>query len=192
MFQTRQENEEVLYGEEPIIKVTSEDIHWLKNKAGQNERKRIRLCAHRNIEDSVHEMLIVHARDTYIRPHKHLGKSESFHVVEGMADVILFHDDGNINHVLRMGKYETGLIFYYRISDPVYHTLLIRSDVLVFHETTTGPFNRADINFAPWTPEEVNREGCAAFMAQLTSQSDAFLYTSKEDRHYVKSIQSLP
>jgi cupin fold WbuC family metalloprotein len=171
MLQTRQENEEVLYGEEPIIEITSNDIQWLKNKAGKNERKRIRLCAHRDIQDSVHEMLIIHTCDTYIRPHKHLGKSESFHIVEGMADVILFDDNGNVSYVLRMGKYETGMIFYYRISMPVYHTLLIRSDVLVFHETTSGPFNRADTIFAAWSPDEDDKEAYKAYISNLSSQT---------------------
>jgi len=171
MLQTRQENEEVLYGEEPIIKVTSNDIQWLKNKAGRNERKRIRLCAHRDIEDSVHEMIIIHTQDTYVRPHKHLGKSESFHIVEGRADVILFDDIGNVSHVIRMGKYETGLIFYYRISMPVYHTLLIHSDMLVFHETTSGPFNRTDTIFARWSPNEDDKEAYKAYMSNLTIQS---------------------
>jgi len=174
MFQTRQENEEVLYGEGPIIKVTSDDIHWLKNKAGQNERKRIRLCAHRNIEDSVHEMLIIHTRDTYIRPHKHLGKSESFHIVEGIADVILFDDLGNVSNLIKMGKYGTGLIFYYRISIPVYHTLLIHSDMLVFHETTSGPFNRVDTIFAAWTPDEDDKEKYKSYMSHLSSRADLY------------------
>ena len=170
-MQTRQENEEVLYSEEPIIKVTYNDVHWLKNEAGKNERKRIRLCAHRGIEDSVHEMLIIHARDTYIRPHKHIDKSESFHIVEGMADVVLFDDIGNASHVIRMGKYETGLFFYYRISMPVYHTLLIHSDILVFHETTSGPFSREDTIFAAWSPNEVDKEAYKAYMTNLTIQS---------------------
>jgi cupin fold WbuC family metalloprotein len=186
MLPTRQENNEVLYGEEPIIKVTSNDIQWLKNKAGQNERKRIRLCAHRGIDDLVHEMLIIHARDTFIRPHKHLGKPESFHIVEGMADVILFDDDGCVNHVIRMGKYETGLVFYYRISMPVYHTLLIHSDVLVFHEITSGPFNHKDAVFAPWAPDEDDKEAHQSYLSYLSSQADSYRIQSREMKNFEK------
>lgn len=125
------------------------------------------MCTHRNTEDLLHEMFIVHARDTYIRPHKHLGKPESFHVIEGTVDVIVFEEDGSVRAVIKMGEYLSGRPFYYRISDPLYHTLIIRSDVLVFHETTSGPFNRADTIFAPWAPEENNPAACGVFMGKL-------------------------
>jgi len=178
MLKTRQENEEVLYGEEPIIKIASDDTQWLKNKASQNERQRVRLCAHRSIGDSVHEMIIIHTRDTYVRPHKHLGKSESFHIIEGIVDVILFDDTGSVIHVLKMGKYETGMIFYYRISEPIYHTLLIQSDILVFHETTAGPLNREDTIFADWSPDAADKEACKSYV----------LHLSKQAAHHTQSI----
>jgi cupin fold WbuC family metalloprotein len=166
-----QENPEVIYGKEMVIKVAFDDTKWLKDKAGQNERKRIRLCAHGSIDDAVHEMIIVHARGTYVRPHKHLGKSESFHIIEGKADVVLFDDIGNIIDVIKMGNYETGMIYFYRISNPVFHTLLIHSEVLVFHETTSGPFDRSDTVFASWSPEEGKKKACAVFMSHLTRQT---------------------
>jgi hypothetical protein len=50
---------------------------------------------------------------------------------------------------------------------PLFHTLLIRSDVLVFHETTDGPFDRRDTAFAPWSPEDRDVEAANAFMSGL-------------------------
>jgi len=161
-------NEEVLYAEETIIKVGLKDIEFLKEMAKRNRRKRVRLCAHKNVKDKLHEMLIVHMKDTFVRPHKHLDKSESWHVIEGVVDVIIFNDDGNVNDVIKMGDYVSDQAFYYRISTALYHTLLIRTDVLVFHETTTGPFNRTDTVFAPWSPEENDTVGCALFMKKLS------------------------
>src|SRR4030042_3603215 len=140
----KQINEEVFIAEDRIVKAGYQDIEFFKVKSKNNQRKRIRLCAHRGIEDKVHEMLIVHTKDTYVRPHKHLNKSESFHIIEGSADVVVFDDDGNITEVIQMGDYSSGRKFYYRISDPYYHTLNITSQFLLFHETTKGPFRRAD------------------------------------------------
>lgn len=170
-MQIKKENEEVIYSCDPVIKMDAKDIYWLKNKSAQNERKRIRLCTHKSTEDSVHEMLIVHQRDTYVRPHKHLGKPESFHIIEGRADVVLFDDTGNMNNIIKMGQYGSGLVFYYRISTPVYHTLLIHSDILVFHETTSGPFNRSDTVFAAWSPVEEDKEACKSYMLHLSQQT---------------------
>lgn len=87
----RKESEEVFYTEDKIIQVNTSDICWLKNQAEGNLRKRSRLCTHLKKEALLHEMLIVHTRNTYIRPHKHLSKAESFHVIEGLVDVIIFN-----------------------------------------------------------------------------------------------------
>lgn len=115
-MRTKPFNSEVLYPDEPTVQVTHADVAWLKAQAAQNERRRIRLCAHKNIDDSLHEMLIVHTRDIYVRPHKHLNKSESFHVIEGQVDVILFSDDGKITDVIQMSDYASGCCFYYRMA----------------------------------------------------------------------------
>jgi cupin fold WbuC family metalloprotein len=141
-MKTRTESPEVLYAEDPIVTVDAGDIDAMKRAAEGNPRRRIRLCAHRSVDVPVHEMLIVHTSDTYVRPHKHLGKSESFHVIDGDVDVVIFSDDGRVADVIPMGPFQSGRRFFYRIADPLYHTLLIRSSVLVFHEATTGPFKR--------------------------------------------------
>lgn len=160
-------NEEVLVATGPIVKLSRADIQSLKERALRNSRQRIRICAHKNNQDRLHEMLIVHTKDAYVRPHKHLNKSESFHVIEGKVDVVIFEEGGNVAQVIRMGDYASGRRFYYRIEQPAFHTLLIRSDVLVFHETTNGPFRREDTVFAPWSPEEQDPTGQNDFMKRL-------------------------
>lgn len=166
-MQTKVFNQEVLYPDETIVQVDRQDIAWLKEQAAHNPRQRIRLCAHREVEDTLHEMLIIHARDTYVRPHKHPGKSESFHVIEGVVEIVIFDEAGNVTDVIPMGDYQSGRRFFYRISDPLYHTLLIRSDVLVFHETTNGPFKREGMIFASWAPEENDKTAVKTFIEQL-------------------------
>jgi cupin fold WbuC family metalloprotein len=163
----RAESAEVLYSEVELTTCSRADIGVLKEASARNARKRIRLCAHRSPADALHEMLIVHARGTYVRPHKHPGKTESTHIVEGTVDVVVFDDAGNIDDVIRMGDYGSGRVFYYRMSAPLFHTLIIRSDVLVFHEITNGPFDRSQTVFAPWAPEDSDDAGAARFMSAL-------------------------
>lgn len=146
------ESAEVLYAPKGIVVVDDAIIADLVTDAAKNPRRRIRLCAHSGVTDPLHEMFIVHERGCYVRPHKHFGKSESFHVVSGDVDVVVFDDSGNILNVIAMGPYGSQRPFFYRIAEPLFHTLLIRSDVLVFHETTSGPFKREQTLFAPWSP----------------------------------------
>lgn len=166
-MRTKVFNKEVLYSDESVVKVNYQDIKQLKEQAELNERKRIRLCTHKNIEDRIHEMLIIHTKDIYVRPHKHIDKSESFHVIEGVADVVIFDPAGKVTEVIQMGGYSSTHTFYVRISSSNYHMLIIRSDFLVFHETTNGPFRKTDTIFAPWAPDEDNISAQKKFMENL-------------------------
>ena len=163
-------NPEVLYTDSAITVVAGTDVGLFKHQSALNQRRRIRLCTHGTPQDRLHEMLIVHERRAYVRPHKHPGKSESTHIIEGLVDVVLFDDAGRIERILKMGDYASGRPFYLRIDDPVFHTLIIRSDVLVFHETTNGPFERKDTLFAPWAPPDDDPDGISAFIAGLDAQ----------------------
>jgi cupin fold WbuC family metalloprotein len=167
VVRAKAESAEVRYATDAIVLVDGADVERLKQDAAENARRRIRLCAHHGVDDRLHEMLIVHTSDTYVRPHKHLGKSESFHVIEGDVDVVIFDDDGGVREVIPMGAFASGRPFFYRIAEPVFHTLLIRSGVLVFHETTGGPFRRADTVFAPWAPEDGDAPAVSRFLANL-------------------------
>jgi cupin fold WbuC family metalloprotein len=173
-MRTRPFNREVLYPDETLVCVDHGDIAQLKQLAALNERRRIRLCTHHGVHDTVHEMLIVHASDSYVRPHKHLNRGESFHVLEGKAISVFFDDSGTISDVLQLGDYGSGSCFYYRMDEPVYHTLLIESSQFIFHETTNGPFDPAQTVFAPWSPPETDGEAVEAFIRELRSSVAQF------------------
>ena len=156
MIKIKAESDEVLYPDEDIVHLRPADLQELKILATMNIRHRVRLCAHRSSNDALHEMFIVHMRDCYVRPHKHLGKTESMAVLEGEVDVVLFNDDGAILQVISMGDSSSGKVCYQRLADPIYHTLLIRSEFLVFHEITEGPFLRESTVFPDWAPAETD------------------------------------
>ena len=62
---------------------------------------------------------------------------------------------------------------YYRINDPVYHCMLIRSPYVLFYEATLGPFVREDTQFATWSPEE-NSPDIHLFQKELGRKVDEF------------------
>lgn len=172
-------NQEVYFVSDPDAKVGRLDIEFLKGKAVDNARKRVRVCAHKTMGDAVHEMILVLARDAYVMPHKHLKKVESYHIIEGIADSILFDEDGNITAITRMGDYASGLMLYYRTAEPSYHTFLIRSDFLVFHETTNGPFERSETIPAPWAPHETDPGRVKEFLDRLGRAAERFRHEKR-------------
>jgi cupin fold WbuC family metalloprotein len=165
----RAESAEVLYTLDAVTKIGKDDIESLKSRALENVRERARLCAHQSTDDSVHEMLIVHTKGTYIPPHKHMGKSESFHIVEGRLDIVIFDNAGEVVEVVEMGEYASGATFFWRISESFYHSVIPRTDIVVFHETTKGPFTREDFIHAPWAPKEDDQAAVRRYMSHLES-----------------------
>lgn len=160
-------NDEVFYTCDGITKISNSEIEFLKNNASGNRRKRVRLCCHRDTENLVHEMLVVLAKGTYIRPHKHLNKSESFHIIAGNLKVIIFEDSGGISEVIPMGDYSSTYVFYYRLSEDFFHTVIPVSEFVVFHESTQGPFRAKDTLFASWAPGDDEYEAQVSYMKIL-------------------------
>jgi len=163
-------NEEVIYSCEPVIKIMSEDIKLLKEMASRNKRRRIRLCTHRDIKEKVHEMLIVHPEKAYVQPHKHLKKSESFHLIEGNLLVVIFDSKGTILETIRMGDYQSKHVFYYRLQGELFHMVIPLSNFVVFHEVTSGPFQREDTVLAPWAPKDDEFEAQSTYLNKLYYQ----------------------
>ncbi len=153
MATLRAENVDVFYVEDAVPLVGRADMKKLIAKAHASPRQRSRICVHRGAQDKIQEMLIVLAKGTYVRPHKHPGKTESYHVIDGTADLAIFGDSGRLEEVIPMGKEASGLMFYCRVPTEKYHAFLVTSDVFVFHETTNGPFDQDHNLWASWYPD---------------------------------------
>lgn len=151
----------------PFFRFGPEEVRFLEEVVASTGKGRARICAHRTPEDPLHEMLILISAGSYVRPHRHLGKSESHHVVRGEADVVFFDDEGRLTSVERVGSPGSGRAFYYRISEPVFHSLIVRGDAYVVHETTNGPFVPGDADVAPWAPDEGDADAAADYLLAL-------------------------
>ncbi len=175
----RKVNDEVFIAEDAIVRLGDEEIVFLKKQARISPRKRARICAHKTNDDALHEMMIVISADSYIHPHRHVGKSESFHIVEGEVDVAVFDDTGTLSEVIQLGAPASGRCFYYRLSESAFHTLLIRSDYLIVHEVTNGPFDRERTVLATFAPTEDREEEARAYMQRVSAQVAQYLQGMK-------------
>jgi cupin fold WbuC family metalloprotein len=162
--------------EGPVAAIGQEEIDFLRSAVAASPRGRVRINAHPDGEDLLHEMFIAIRPDSYIRPHKHPGKSEAFHLIHGSVDIVVFDDAGEIREIVPMAANEPGRAFYYRLSEPLFHTLVIRSDLLVVHEITNGPFRQGGAIFAPFAPEEGDK-AAAGYQAELMARVSALAPT---------------
>ena len=163
--------DEVFHATTASVDLDLMDLGNLVSLAEGVGRERLRFCAHRSRDDFLHEMFIVHPRGAYVRPHKHIGKSESTLILEGEIDYFEFDLDGKINQVTRMGDLHSRKSFYKRIGESTYHSFLIRSERVVFLEVTQGPFQKSDTFLAPWSPAEEKVEDARAFLKNLEKRS---------------------
>ncbi|MET4419013.1 WbuC family cupin fold metalloprotein [Bradyrhizobium sp. RT3a] len=162
-----QKSPEVFLAEGPIAAVGQAEINTLKAAVQASPKRRARINAHPDGEDALHEMIIAIDASSYIRPHKHPGKSEAFHIVEGEVDIVVFNDNGEIDRVVELAAPGGRRPFYYRMSHAFFHTLIIRSDLLVVHEITNGPFHPSATVFADFAPDDRETDKAEAYQTEL-------------------------
>jgi len=166
-------NPEVYHSKENFFSLSKEDINKLINLAKKTSRNRVRFCSHSSDQDLLHEMFIVHPKGAYVRPHKHIDKIESMLVIDGEVDYITFDNNGNIENVIKMGVVESKKPFYQTIRKDKFHSLIIKSEWLVFLEITNGPFDKKDTIFADWCPLDSEEIKINKFMSRIIKTIDS-------------------
>lgn len=162
----------VFVGGEGAAEVGAELLELLRREAPLAPRKRVRFNAHAGADSPIQEMIIALAFGSYIAPHWHRGKTESYHLVEGEVSIVLFEDDGELQQVVRLGASKDRILFY-RNDQLLYHCLVVESDVAILHETTCGPFIPRQTVFADWAPSTEGRDA-EEYLAKLRRRIQAF------------------
>jgi cupin fold WbuC family metalloprotein len=152
-----------------ITEITREQLEHLKQAAMQAPLKRARFCLHHSHDDKIQEMVIAFCRESYVRPHRHIDKSESFHVIEGELEVVFFDDGGQVTRRIKMGPFGSGHTFLYRLSSDLWHTVVPLSEFVIIHETTTGAFVKGETEFPNWAPDDADADGVRAFLARIAT-----------------------
>jgi cupin fold WbuC family metalloprotein len=155
-------------------RLAGSDLETITISARLTDRKRSRICCHDGPSSSPQEMIICLARGTYIRPHRHHKGAESGLCLRGTADAVFFDEGGTIVDVWRTGPEQSGYPFFYRIDEPIFHCLLVRTEEFVFHEVSTGPFRRDNTEFAGWSPDENDTREVDNWMLTLQKAIDEF------------------
>ena len=140
----------VIRNTQDTIYIDKKKLEELKILAQNDPNKRARICLHKDDGEMIQEMIIAFCKDSYIRPHRHIDKSESYHIIEGRIEIIFYNDNGiEIDKVVLSDKIDEHP-FFFRISNSAWHTVVPKSDFVIIHEVTKGPFNKNSSEFADW------------------------------------------
>ena len=150
-----------------IIEVTHADLEKLPALAAASPAKRSRICLHQSDGDLLQQMVIYLMAESYCAPHKHSTKAESFQIIRGELDVLIFSDDGRLERIVALGDPSTGKPFLYRLAPGIYHTVFCHQGSVLFHEITEGPFDPSRKEPAPFGPPESDREAGLEYLRNL-------------------------
>ena len=113
---------------------TIKELKLLSKRLG---KKNIRICLHNHRDSNLHNMINLIYRKGDNNPHKHIHKSESYHIIEGQMIITLFDDRGIIMDEYLLNENET---FLFRVGRDTFHSTVPKSEYVIFHETRPGPF----------------------------------------------------
>ncbi|MDR2563317.1 MAG: WbuC family cupin fold metalloprotein [Prevotellaceae bacterium] len=123
-------------------------------EAKVNERLRKNFNLHNDYSDPVNRLLNAMEPGTYIRPHRHADppKNETFIVLRGALDILIFDDLGSI--ILRQTLSPESGNYGMDIPAGIWHGMIVLLHDTVVYETKTGPyFPLTDKDFASWSPD---------------------------------------
>ncbi len=89
---------------------------------------------------------------------------------------MLFGNDGKIQCLVDLSA-NGSQVLYYRVAAPTLHTVVLRAQLAVFHETTNGPFIPSDVDFPIWSPDERDSIGASAFLDNLLKDVGEFRWS---------------
>ncbi len=154
-------------------------IEWLKSKALASPTRRARICLHETSDEIVQEMIIAVHKTSFVPPHYHPYKEETFNVMEGKASMLIFSADGKITE-----KYELSALtsleqksadsYFYRVKRNTIHGLVLKTEWLIFHEVTSGPYRSDGIKIPDWAPKDKNIDEHCSWYINLLKNDENF------------------
>lgn len=106
------------------------------------KKNNIRLCLHSSKRNNLHSMLVLlYKKNNIDVPHKHLKKSEVYQIILGKIKITLFLKKSKKYIILDKNN---PII---KIPNNIFHLVQSISNISIFHETRTGPFEIDDTKF---------------------------------------------
>jgi cupin fold WbuC family metalloprotein len=152
-------------------------VPTLDAAARRSPLRRSRLCLHTDPGDAIQEMLILMLADSVVFPHGQVGNSKSYHLIEGRMTVVFMTDDGDIHSCLDLAAAGGDAPSLFRLNGKLWHSVICRSERVVYHEVTGGPFVPTAPGVPSWLPED--EESKVAHHRTLLQRAGAWMAKSE-------------
>lgn len=148
-----------------VVRIDLEIVKQLRELSAKNGKCNARICLHISPTANFHEMIILEYGGYYYRPHKHLTKGESCHIIEGEVAFLIFNDNGAVEASNIMSK-ERNLIS--RVGINRWHTVIPITEYAIYHESKPGPYiGQGDSVYPDWAPDGSDSMEAQKYIEQL-------------------------
>lgn len=148
--------------------ITEELLNETTLKAKASDRLRMNHNLHTSMDASVHRLLNALEPGTYIVPHRHLDKEETYLILRGSLLAFLFDDNGNVTDkvLLSQASGNYGL----EIPPGTWHTIIALESGTMIFEVKSGPYTPLQPEeIAEWAPMPSDTAKVAAYMKSIAA-----------------------
>ena len=154
----------VYFSETDEPRIDDSSLSELEALAIASARGRARFCLHQDHEDTLQQMVIALRANAYIQPHRQLDKIKSYVVLRGEIKVGFFGEDGRIEEAISMASEGHDVPSIIRFPTEKWHTVAGVTEMAVYLEIVSGPYNPAKTEMAAWAPTENQTDTAQEFL----------------------------
>lgn len=146
--------------------ITEELLDAVTSQAKENPRLRMNYNFHAEMDAPIHRLLNALEPGTYLPPHRHRDKEETYLVLRGSLLAFFYDEAGDVTEKVLLnpseGKY--GL----EIPPCTWHSIVALESGTVIFEIKKGPYSSlSPEDLASWAPAASDEEGAKAFMKRM-------------------------
>lgn len=146
--------------------ITEELLDNVTAQAKENARLRMNYNFHETMDAPVHRMLNALEPGTYLPPHRHSDKEETYLVLRGRLMAFFYDEEGNVTEKICLNPLEGR--YGLEIPPRTWHSIIALESGTVIFEIKKGPYQPlSPEDMASWAPAPDDVEGVKAFVERM-------------------------
>lgn len=146
--------------------ITEELLDNVTAQAKENARLRMNYNFHETMDAPVHRMLNALEPGTYLPPHRHSDKEETYLVLRGRLMAFFYDEEGNVTEKICLNPLEGR--YGLEIPPRTWHSIIALESGTVIFEIKKGPYQPlSPEDMATWAPAPDDVEGVKAFVERI-------------------------
>lgn len=149
-----------------MVLITEDLLDMVTAQAKESSRLRMNHNFHKTMDAPVHRMLNALEPETYLPPHRHSDKEETYLVLRGRLMAFFYDEKGNVTEKVCLNPLEGR--YGLEIPPRTWHSIIALESGTVIFEIKRGPYQPlSPEDMASWAPASDDVDGIRAFMKRM-------------------------